>query len=606
MDAELLESLYLPPAEDQHGTTVTHNSDNAAVIVFTSGTTGTPKGVVLTHSSLSTMMRAQGPSMGFSSKTRVLAFAAPSFDVSNSEVFTTLYHGGCVCVPSEHDRLNDLAGAVARLRANWLFLTPSLASQIDPASVPGLQFLALGGEPVPQSLVDTWASRLKLINSYGPSEASIWTSMALLGKELGVLSTNIGRGLGCKLWVVYQSNYNRLSPIGSAGELLIEGPILAREYLNDPNRTDEAFVLNPSWINLDVQEPNSGNQQAANRRLYKTGDLVAYSTDGSLIYMGRKDTQIKVRGQRVEIGQIEYHLHRLLKQSQTSKVAVDIVFSKHHPSSKTLGAYIEVMDDGSSSSANSFNIDGVMVPSEGFQREMHQLQTTLLDTLPHYMVPTVFIPMKRLPMTPSGKLDRRLLSNLLSDLSDKEFTPFRLASIAKTAPRSEIQLRMRSLWAEVLQIGDQDLIGTEDSFFQLGGDSLSAIFPVSLASKAGMTFTVADLFRCPKLCDIAAISQTQRGLSPSERTSEIPPFSLWEHGYEDLPTAIEAVADRCRVKADEIQDVYPCATCRKGWSNCLSSTLVHTSAATSSLLMTQSTLKLSNLPGPRLLGIILS
>ena len=170
---------------------------SAAIVVFTSATTGKPKGIILTHSSLSSMMRTQGPLMGFDTSTRTLNFAAASFDVSNSEVLTTLFHGGCICVPSEYDRLNRLSEVTSEYNVNWLFLTPSLANQLDPEAFPSLRHLALGGEAVTQDSVARWASRVRLLNSYGPSEASIWSSMSHLRSD--TTTVNIGRGLGCLL-----------------------------------------------------------------------------------------------------------------------------------------------------------------------------------------------------------------------------------------------------------------------------------------------------------------------------------------------------------------------------------------------------------------------
>jgi amino acid adenylation domain-containing protein/non-ribosomal peptide synthase protein (TIGR01720 family) len=257
---------------------------NPCFVIFTSGSTGRPKGVVLEHAAMVTSAEAHGSRMRFAPGIRVLQFASYTFDNSLEEMFTTLQLGACVCVPSEDDRMNDLPGAIAKLNANFMDLTPTVAALLDPADVPSIKSLALGAEPLTKALIELWRLHVRVYGQYGPSEASInsaWRDFTNGGE-----ATNIGRAIGSVSWVVAPDNRDRLMPIGCKGELLIEGPILSRGYLNDPEKTALAFIQDPEWART---------AGPAGRRFYCTGDLVQYTSDGEMIYMGRKDSQVKVR-----------------------------------------------------------------------------------------------------------------------------------------------------------------------------------------------------------------------------------------------------------------------------------------------------------------------
>lgn len=166
---------------------------------------------------------------------------------SIAEMFTTLCNGGCICIPSEEERMNDLAGAMNRMQVDWACLTSTVASLITPAEIPALKSLVLSGEAPSRSNLITWGGSVDLFNAYGPSECSIWSSY-LSGLQATTSPTNIGRGLGCRLWITEPSDYHKLAPVGCVGELLIEGPILANGYLYNAEKTAEAFIEPPSWI----------------------------------------------------------------------------------------------------------------------------------------------------------------------------------------------------------------------------------------------------------------------------------------------------------------------------------------------------------------------
>jgi len=257
---------------------------NPCFVIFTSGSTGRPKGVVLEHSAMVTSAEAHGSKLGFGPGSRVLQFASYTFDNSLEEMFTSLQRGACVCVPSEDQRVNDLPGAVAAMNVNFMDLTPTVAMLLSPSDVPSLKTLGLGAEPLTKALIETWRPHVCVYGQYGPSEASInsaWRDFTSGGE-----ATNIGKAIGSVSWVINPDNRDRLMPIGAKGELLIEGPILSRGYLNDPQKTALAFIQDPEWA-YSASGPTG-------RRFYCTGDLVQYTSDGEMIYMGRKDSQVKV------------------------------------------------------------------------------------------------------------------------------------------------------------------------------------------------------------------------------------------------------------------------------------------------------------------------
>lgn len=291
--------IELSNLTEDYPTTV--SPQDAAFIVFTSGSTGKPKAIVLEHSAICSSIKSHGSVMQFNEQSRTLQFAAYTFDISISDIFATLLHGGCVCVPSEYDRLNRLALAINELGVNQACLTPSVATLFQPSDVPSLKKLTLGGEPLTRENIKTWADETHLKNIYGPAECSMWC-MGSPGLSLESDESNIGTGLGVNTWITRVENHNQLCAIGMIGELLIEGPLLVREYLNDPERTSAAFIENPRWFTEARPETKS--------RFYKTGDLVRYNVDGTIQFIGRKDSQVKVRGQRIELGEIEHVLRR--------------------------------------------------------------------------------------------------------------------------------------------------------------------------------------------------------------------------------------------------------------------------------------------------------
>ncbi|KFY13765.1 hypothetical protein V492_03046, partial [Pseudogymnoascus sp. VKM F-4246] len=268
-------------------------SSDTLYIVFTSGSTGTPKGAMSTHMNFSSAIHHQQSKLGFNSRSRVYDFASYSFDIVWLNILHSLTCGGCLCVPSESDRKNNISASMEHMQVNYSDMTPSTARLIDPTSVPTLQTLILAGETISVDDVQRWPLQVKVVKAYGPAECTDLATVAT-ADPTAASQSEIGKGLAITTWVVNQ--HMGICPIGSTGELVLEGPLVGAGYLSDPEKTATAFVRDPPWL-LQGHEGGAGRRG----RLYRTGDLVRYNRDGTLVFIGRKDAQVKIRGQRVEL-----------------------------------------------------------------------------------------------------------------------------------------------------------------------------------------------------------------------------------------------------------------------------------------------------------------
>ena len=374
---------------------------HAAFVLFTSGSTGQPKGIIQEHASVCASAVAHGNALHVTPESRVFQYAAFTFDVSMMDIFTTLIHGGCVCIPSETDRKSIFTAAMNRMRVNWVLFTPSVASLIQPHDVPTLQTLVLGGEAVKQENVSRWVGRVRLFNCYGPAECGACAIGQFNHQDSR--PANIGRQFGGELcWVVDPENHCRLIPIGAVGELVVEGPTLARGYLRDLAKTQDTFIKSPGW-------PQAVGHKRP-RRIYKTGDLVRQNSDGTFDFVGRKDLQVKVRGQRVEIGEVEHHI------STYPGIALSMVTRPQSGAyAHTLVSVMQLIQAVNSPQALPDLLDHLPIQdvfAANFDRG--KLLQCLTDKLPNYMVPTHVLAVTKLPLSASGKIDRKIVDAWLS------------------------------------------------------------------------------------------------------------------------------------------------------------------------------------------------
>ncbi|KAJ5693237.1 acetyl-CoA synthetase-like protein [Penicillium macrosclerotiorum] len=513
-------------------------------VVFTSGSTGTPKGVMINHANFSSAIAYQHDALGINNTARVLDFASYAFDLAWGNIIHTLAAGGCLCIPSESERRGNITGAIRRLGVNHLQLTPSVARLIDPRDIPGLRLILLIGEPMTQADVAQWTPYSKLINSYGPAECTVAvTFQTILHGKAWDLS--MGKGVACNTWIVDEIHGKRLVPLGHTGELWLEGPLVGQGYLGDSKKTAASFVDDPDWLMKGI--PGVLGRRG---RLYKTGDLVRYNRDGSLIYVARKDTQVKIRGQRVELGDVEYHL-KLALPDRIVSVAAE-AFTPRGSSSTILVAYLALGEVANGSMEST---------RECLASCLDGVEEYLTEQLPRYMVPSMYLAIPQIPMTTTGKIDRVRLREIGSSLTLDQLAELQPSRAAENkAPQTEMEYRLQKLWATTLNIRP-DSIGLGDSFLRIGGESMAAIRLVQLARKEGILLTVADIFNQPRLSEMAQAAQEEQALA----VPTVPHFSLLRRRWEgETDDARALAAAKCGVSAQSIEDLLPCTPLQEG------------------------------------------
>ncbi|MFI9100861.1 non-ribosomal peptide synthase/polyketide synthase [Streptomyces fildesensis] len=429
--------------------------DDTAYVIYTSGTTGRPKGVVVTHRGIGNLAAAQIDRFAIDADSRVLQFASPSFDAAVSEVVTSLVAGATLVLAPSADLMpgEALTGVIGRHRVTHVTLPPTVLAAVAPDGLPGLRTLVVAGEHCPPHLVAQWAPRVRMINAYGPTEATVCATMS--DPLDGGGPAPIGRPIANASAYVLDARLRPVPP-GVAGELYVSGPGLARGYLGRPALTAGRFAPDPF-----------GGPGA---RMYRTGDLAHWTHDGQLVFMGRADTQIKLRGFRIEPGEIE---SVLLAHPDVVQAAVVLRDTQH--GARRLVAYV--------------------VPRDGADPDPMVLRKHLGSRLPDYMVPAAFVALPALPVTSSGKLDRLALRE-----------PDTAGGTASAAPRTPHEEVLCGLFAEALEVGR---VGIDDNFFDLGGDSLTA---AGLVSRINLTFgsrlSIAALFESPTVEGLAELMAT--------------------------------------------------------------------------------------------------
>jgi aspartate racemase len=468
--------------------------ENLAYVMYTSGSTGKPKGVEIPHRGITRLVDG-AEYAEFNSSQVFLQLAPISFDASTFELWGALAHGAqCVLFPGTIPTVHELRAILEKHEITTLWLTASLFNTVieqAPEALAGIRQLLTGGEALSIKHVRRALARLpntQIINGYGPTESTTFACCYAIPKKLDptLSAVPIGRPIANTEIYILDAQLKPV-PIGVSGELTIGGPGLARGYLNRPDATAEQFVRNPF----------SG---APGARLYKTGDRARYLPNGEIEFLGRLDHQVKIRGFRIEPAEIENVLRR-----HPSVQSASVIVREDRPGNKILVAYV-VTTQRSSLSAN-------------------ELRAFASDKLPDYMVPSVFIFVDAIPLTPNGKVDRLSLP--------LPHPRTAAGGGGYQAPRTPVEETLARIWAEVLGV---ERVGIHDNFFDLGGHSLLAVRVADLIEKnISRCCRVSAIFQAPTVAALAVfLNQAAAGgktssLVPLQTNGGKPPF-FWIHG----------------------------------------------------------------------------
>ncbi len=461
--------------------------ENLAYVIYTSGSTGQPKGVMVSHGSIAAHCGNIRRLYELDAQDAVLQFTSPSFDVSLEEILPTLMAGARLAVmgqtiwhPAEfHRRISELGLTVLNLpTAYWQELAREWAGL--PELVPSVRarLFIIGGDTVRPESVALWQRTpmraIRLLNGYGPTETTITATIFEIAPPLGESTSYhrvpIGHPLANRTIHILDARGNRV-PVGVAGHLHIGGACLARGYLNRPDLTAETFV------------PDSFSA-GPGARMYKTGDLARYRSDGNIEFLGRADDQVKIRGFRIELGEIEAAL------GQHPGVRQAVVLAREDaPGDKRLVAYA-VADTTAD-----------------------ELTRFIRERLPEHMVPTAIVMLETLPLSPGGKVDRRALPK-----PDRHRPDLKKAFVK---PRDELEIQLAHIWEEVLDVRP---VGVSDNFFELGGHSLLAVRLFALIEKRlGKQLPLAAVFQGATVEHLAEVLRLQDAAGPPSSLVAIQP-----------------------------------------------------------------------------------
>jgi amino acid adenylation domain-containing protein len=485
-----------------------------AYVIYTSGSSGTPKGVVVTHEGIGALAAAQIERLGVTAGSRVLQFASLNFDASMFEIAMALTSGAALVIAAP-DALGGAAlrAVLADQRVTHALLPPAVLSTLESGAAPALECLVVGGEACPPGLIAQWSGGCRVINAYGPTETTVCATMsaALDGAGAAPIGTPIP---GTRVYVLDEAL--EPAPIGIAGELYIGGAGLARGYLNQAGLTAERFVADPYGV------PGS--------RMYRSGDLARWRDDGVLEYLGRTDQQVKIRGLRVELGEIEAVLG-----AQAGILQAAVIARESGPAGRYLAAYLV---------------------SAGSTFDPARLRHALAERLPEHMIPRTFVSLAALPLGPNGKLDRRALAAMVNEA--------RLTADYE-APRGPIEAALAALWAELLEI---ERVGRHDNFFELGGDSLLAVDLIERLRRQNLKADARAVFSHPSVAALAAVIDGGRA------SVEVPPNRISAGCVHITPemlplakldqAAIDRVVARVPGGARNVQDIYPLGPLQEG------------------------------------------
>ena len=462
------------------------SGNDLAYIIYTSGSTGKPKGVLIEHKAIVNTILAQIERFETSTESKGLLFSSLSFDASISEIFCILLAGGSLSIINDEIKKNplNLTEFIRKQEITIATLPPSYLAQIEIGQISGMEQLITAGEQANLEKALDFLETGTYFNAYGPTETAICATVFKL-KDKGISGDRIPIGKPINNVKVYLLNEGlQLQPKGAIAEIYIGGPGLARGYLNNEPLTQEKFIRNPF---------------SENEKIYRTGDLGRWLPDGNLEFVGRVDEQLKINGYRIEPGEIEHAL------SGHTAINSAVVIPAELDNGTVLVAYLVPTDNSSVELGEELNLN--------------EIRLFLENRLPNYMIPTHFRIIESLPLTASGKIDKKALIKI----SGKSL----LTGIEFVAPQSDREKLLVDVLTGVLQ---QDKIGINDNFYNLGGDSIKSIQVVGRLKQLGYFLKVEQILKTPVIKDLARLlirTEQQSDQSEISGKIELTPIQNW-------------------------------------------------------------------------------
>ncbi|KAI1654151.1 hypothetical protein F4813DRAFT_371661 [Daldinia decipiens] len=467
-----------------------------ACILFSAEPTGTFKCISYSHGSLAAACVGQGSTLLINPSSRVMQLSSYNIDIALSETFTTLVNGGCVCIPSASERITGFSEATRRMHINWICLTPTLSRKLDPESLPDLSIVCIRARHLDDDVYAPWIGKVKVLMAYGSPEAG---PLALSATEVtdSKASQCFGNPFYGNFWIVSRQDSNRLMPVGALGELIIGGPALATGLdIHEPDIK--------TWVEKSAVSPMSLLEKSGSR-LLKTGDYARYLEDGRIEFVLDDGGDAEINGKKFRLSVVEPKLRQCLGRG--IDVVVETIAFNDSNSDPILAAFVDFGDNALKKGEGFSNLSRTTKERLYLSKKIGNM--ALRDTLPSYMVPSAYIPVKGMPLTPTLEVNRMELQRMIAGSSRKQLlgmaeisNPQELQDISfKPLPLTEVEHGMRVVWAQVLDV-EEGSITASDRFLTLGGDIILARELVRECKQRGVGISIIDVLRNISLAEI--------------------------------------------------------------------------------------------------------
>lgn len=503
------EQINLIPDSQGSLTSMATPSDPACVL-FVPTSSNEVRGVSFSHAALSTALLGQGPAARITPLSRVMQLSSFNVDICIAEIFTTFVYGGCVCIPSAAERLQDFGAAVNRMQVNWSYMTPHLSRKVDPTLLTSLKVVCFRTRGLDDDTYSIWHGKVNVVLAYGPQDVCP-LGIAFL-EALGTHHLrSIGRPFAGNLLIVNPEDHKKRVPVGAVGELVVEGPTLGFAY---PNRESTITPMSPI-----------GASSGGKARYLKTGHRARYTQGGLMEFISSTREDTDADGKVINVTEIEQYLRRCLGQG--ADVIVDTVTFRGVKNECILTAFIE-FGDRLTGDENLSSLSATTKEQLAMAKQL--VEVGLKSKFAPSMIPSAFVPVKHLPVTPSLKVNRRRLQKMIAGLSKEDLLA--LATVKnpndaklqrlKPLPLTQSEERMRAIWARVLGV-EEAKISAIDTFFGAGGDDIVAAQLVSACRHEGIRVSIADVLRNSTLSELSKAVVTVESPQAVHQVSPIPP-----------------------------------------------------------------------------------